>query len=137
MTNSPKWSAATRLVAAPLSAVRARAFVHHHLLGHQLPHLVDTVQLVASELATNAVVHAQTDFTLTVSEVDQIVVLALTDDCLSLPDPRSPQPMDTGGRGLRVVQAISLDWGINTDHSGSKTVWASFGTRGRQLIKST
>jgi two-component sensor histidine kinase len=133
MSESPTWSHDTRLVAEPLSAVRARAFVCQHLLEHQLPHLVDTLRLVASELATNSVVHAQTEFTLTLSEVDRTVVLALHDDSPSLPRPCSPQPTDTGGRGLRVVQALSLDWGVSSDRSGSKTVWASFGTGRRQL----
>ena len=137
MSSAARWSHDTKLVAEPLSAVRARAFVCKHLLEHQLPLLVDKVQLVASELATNAVVHAQTAFTLTLSEVGDTVVLALRDDSPSLPSPRSPQPTDTAGRGLRVVQAISLDWGISTERSGSKTVWASFGTRGRQMSEST
>jgi hypothetical protein len=136
MSGSPVWSHNTRLVAEPLSAPRARAFVCQHLLEHQLAHLIGTVRLVASELATNAVVHAQTAFTLTLAEIDQTVVLALRDDSTSLPRLSPSQVSDIGGRGLRIVNALSLDWGISTD-SGSKTVWASFGTDKRQLMTST
>jgi anti-sigma regulatory factor (Ser/Thr protein kinase) len=134
MSGSPVWSHHTRLGAEPVSAPRARAFVRQHLLEHQLAFLVDPVRLVVSELATNAVLHAQTAFTLTLTEIDQTVVLALQDDSTELPRLSSAAVSDIGGRGLGIVRAISLDWGISTTHSGSKTVWASFGTRTRQLI---
>jgi len=37
--------------------------VTRQLVDHRLAYLVDEVRLVASELATNAVVHAATEFT--------------------------------------------------------------------------
>jgi hypothetical protein len=30
------------------------------------------------------------------------------------------------GRGLELVDVVSTDWGVNTDGTASKAVWASF-----------
>lgn len=79
-------------------------------------------QLV-SELATNAVIHARTRFS---------VSLSLEDDCLRLTvadrSPRSPVTKShsqdaTTGRGLSLVQALADDWGVQ-HHQGGKAVWA-------------
>ena len=52
---------------------RGRAFVSKHLVDHRLTFLVDTVRLVVSELATNALVHGQTAFVVTLSREDDTV----------------------------------------------------------------
>ncbi|HEY3529185.1 MAG TPA: hypothetical protein VGK78_08535 [Nocardioides sp.] len=53
----------------PPSVALARDFVCKHLLAHHQSHLVDDVRLMVSELATNAVVHAQTPFGVCLSRV--------------------------------------------------------------------
>ena len=53
----------------PPSVALARDFVCQHLVAHHQTHLVDDVRLVVSELATNAVVHAQTRFGVCLSRV--------------------------------------------------------------------
>ena len=123
------WSHETRLETTPMSASRARAFVTHHLVDRRLLYLVDPVRLVASELATNALVHAQTAFTVTLSAVDSTVVLTVRDDSTSLPERRAAQLMDPGGRGLAIVDIVSQGWGFDVDQHGSKAVWASFPIR--------
>ena len=128
--NKPDWSHATRLEATPISAGQARAFVSHHLVEHRLVYLVDAVRLVASELATNALVHAQTAFSITLAAVEETVVLTVRDDSASLPTRRAAQAMDSTGRGLEIVDIVSLDWGLDEDGAGSKAVWASFAIRG-------
>ena len=72
------WSHETELAAGPDSASRARSFVAHHLLAHQMPGLVDDVQVVASELATNAVVHAQTPITVVLWAAEDDVFLEVS-----------------------------------------------------------
>jgi two-component sensor histidine kinase len=110
-----------------VSALRARAFVLHQLVDHRLLHLADRVRLVASELATNALVHAGTDFTVTLSADDHAVLLTVRDDNAALPARRVAQLMDaTTGRGLEIVSIVSTDWGLTDDDGGSKAVWASF-----------
>ena len=123
------WSHETVLAAEPVSASKARGFVHQHLVAHDLQYLVEDIRLVASELATNAVRHARTPFVVTLSEGDGVVRLAIRDGS-PLPPVRSvPQFMDLGGRGLVLVEQLSHEWGTSTDVSGSKSVWASFVTR--------
>jgi anti-sigma regulatory factor (Ser/Thr protein kinase) len=124
------WSHQTTLEASPISAFQARDFVTHHLVDHRLLYLVDPVRLVASELATNALVHAQTAFSVTLEASDQTVLLTVRDDSHALPTPRAAQAMDLSGRGLEIVGIVSGDWGIKEEGADSKAVWASFALRG-------
>jgi anti-sigma regulatory factor (Ser/Thr protein kinase) len=126
--NASDWSHEATFASTPISASKSRHFVCGHLLEHRLPHLVDDVRLVVSELATNAVVHARTAFVVTLAVVDGTLLLTVRDGSLCLPA-RGPRPaMGTSGRGLEIVDSVSLDWGINEDTAGTKAVWASFAT---------
>jgi anti-sigma regulatory factor (Ser/Thr protein kinase) len=125
------WSYETVLAPEPVSASRARDFVCEHLVAHGLLYLVEDVRLVASELATNAMVHAHTPFVVTLSETDGGVRLTITDDSPTVPVRTSPQVTDMGGRGLMLVELLSEEWGAGTDSDGSKSVWAAFATRTR------
>jgi anti-sigma regulatory factor (Ser/Thr protein kinase) len=131
--NGVYWSHQATFEASPLSASRARDFVTHHLIDHRLLYLVDPVRLVASELATNALIHAQTAFTVTLEASEQTVLLTVRDNSLALPTRRAAQAMDPAGRGLTIVDIISHDWGINEDRARSKAVWASFALRQRSV----
>jgi hypothetical protein len=124
------WSHQTTLPAQPASASRARAFVSRHLTEHRLLHLVDPVRLVASELATHALVH-QTEFTITLSGGDELVLLSVRDGFPVSAPPAVPEPRGAADRGLKIVAMVSLDWGVEVDASGDKLVWASFSRRPR------
>jgi hypothetical protein len=93
-------------------------------------YLVDPVRLVASELATNALVNAQTAFTVTLAGTDQTVLLTVQSDSRALPTRHAAQAMDPSRRGLEIVGIVSLDWGTSEDGAGSEAIWASFGIRG-------
>ena len=123
------WSHETRLQPTPVSASHARAFVSQHLTEHRLAHLIDPIRLVASELATNALTHARTAFTVALSETPAMVRLSVRDDDASAPVRGVHRITDSGGRGLQIVEALSVDWGVSTDGNGSKTVWATFAKR--------
>jgi anti-sigma regulatory factor (Ser/Thr protein kinase) len=127
--NAAHWSHETTFEATPISASRARDFVTHHLIEHRLLYLVESVRLVVSELATNALVHAQTAFSVALAASEETVLLTVRDESRSLPHRRTAQAMDIGGRGLAVVDVVSLEWGINDDRAGSKGVWATFAIR--------
>jgi anti-sigma regulatory factor (Ser/Thr protein kinase) len=131
MDRTPDWSCETVLAAEPASAAKTRDFVCQHLVTHDLLYLVEDIRLVASELATNAMVHARTPFVVSLSELNGIVLLAIRDDSASIPVKARPQVMAQGGRGLVLVELLSHEWGASTDASGSKSVWASFTTRAR------
>ncbi|HEX5860379.1 MAG TPA: ATP-binding protein [Nocardioides sp.] len=123
------WSHHATFEATPISASHARAFVSGHLVEHRLLYLVDPVRLVASELATNAVVHASTAFRVTLAGLGETVLLTVRDESRSTLSRRPAHAMDESGRGLEIVNIVSLAWGINEDAAGSKAVWASFAMR--------
>lgn len=125
---SGPWSCETDLPAEARSASRARAFVADALLRHQLDHLVDDVGLATSELATNAVLHARTRFTVIVSAFEETVFLEVLDQSPSGPTVGLARASDTNGRGLLVVQAVSRDWGVIAREPDGKSVWAAFDT---------
>ena len=122
------WSYTTRLESTPTSASRARAFVLHYLVHHRLQHLADPVRLVASELATNALVHAQTAFCITLAADDHAVLLTVSDESAALPARPAVQDTDLSGRGLGIVNMVSTEWGVIEGDDYSKSVWASFAT---------
>ena len=131
--DDPSWSCETTLVAEPVSAPRARAFVCRHLVEHGLAYLVDPVRLVASELATNAIVQALGTFTVTLSCTDRSVMLTVREEWTLPGVPAQLRRTDLSGRGLKIVQLISSDWGVTSNALDSRTVWATFALRHRQL----
>ncbi|MFD8521089.1 SpoIIE family protein phosphatase [Streptomyces capillispiralis] len=97
-----------------------------HLTGR----VGDDALLVASELVTNAVVHAGTEVRLTcaLDEETGALVVEVADRHPSRA-PRGGEPEAPAhdapefGRGLRLVAALCEAWGI-TYRTGTKTVWA-------------
>ena len=120
------WSHETMLVAETRSAAHARAFVSEHLTDHGMPDLVDDIELVVSELATNAIVHAQTPFTVNLFASEETVFLEVSDGSHDEPFSVVARPLDPSGRGLAIVQALSRDWGVLAGAAGGKSVWAQF-----------
>ena len=104
----------------PGSVTAARGFVRD-LLRDYSRETVDAAELMTSELATNCVKHANTDFELIIDLRDEIRV-EVRDTGRGRPLPRSPTPQEPSGRGLRIVEAMSSSWGIIPSSSG-KTVW--------------
>jgi len=120
------WSHASVFAAEASSVSSARTFVTTHLLTHDLGHLLDDVQLVASELATNAMVHADTRFTVTLQGSPDAVRLEVVDGSAERPVLVQARSLDTGGRGIAIVDAVTRTWGVSTDADGGKAVWAEF-----------
>jgi anti-sigma regulatory factor (Ser/Thr protein kinase) len=105
----------------PESVPAARRFVRS-VLSEQSADTLDAVELMASELATNCVNHAQTCFEFTIEEAKRQIRVEVRDTGPGRPEPRSPTPSERTGRGLRIVEAMSETWGIELSPSG-KTVW--------------
>jgi anti-sigma regulatory factor (Ser/Thr protein kinase) len=135
MEQATLWSHQTVLEAEAGSAARARAFVVHHLVEHRLLYLVDDVRLVASELATNAIVHARTAFTVILAGRESSVLLTVRDGSPIAPAPplAAPDGMRMAGRGLLIVNLMSQTWGVADQRGAAKSVWASFETRPRAV----
>lgn len=112
---------------APLAA---RRFVASVLDRHPYAGRVrgEDVRLVASELATNAVIHAGTPFSLSVACQGPTMRISVRDWNESPPIVRNPGPTARSGRGLRIVGAVADNWGVDADPDG-KTVWAELPLR--------
>lgn len=82
--------------------------------------------MVVSELATNAMVHAQTPFTVSLQVLDHTLLLKVEDGCRTGPVPVATQMLDTSGRGLIIVAVLSSAWGADAHPDGGKSVWAEF-----------
>ncbi len=115
-------SACRRFAADDSAPAAARAFVLAALRAHGTP-LADTAALVVSELATNAVRHGRTGFTVTVSALARRVRIAVGDGRPEFPVLRECSETAPGGRGLRIVDALSREWGTTRRFEG-KVVWA-------------
>jgi anti-sigma regulatory factor (Ser/Thr protein kinase) len=101
---------------------QARRFVSDILFD--LPHgLRDSVTVMVSELSTNALVHASTGFDVGVERSDAAVTISITDRGDGTPAVQSPGSSEPHGRGLRIVEALSDDWGIMSSPEAGKTVW--------------
>jgi len=130
-TTVPEWTYVARFECERPSAARARAFVSCHLIEHRLLRLVDPVRAAVSELAANAIVHARTPFSVTLSATELLVELRVQDDAgharVRPPVQRAVPVLSEGGRGLNILATLSHDWGITTG-SNTKSVWATFTT---------
>ncbi|KAB8195382.1 ATP-binding protein [Nonomuraea phyllanthi] len=88
--------------------------------------LADVMELLASELLTNAVEHAWGDVVLTLSARGETLRCAVWDEDAQLPCSRHAGPSDEGGRGLLMVHLMSRRWGVDVCHAG-KAVWFEAG----------
>lgn len=104
----------------PLAVRNVRQFVGKAL--HDATSHADDVVLAASELATNAVIHAQTPFTVRLSSRNQLLRLEVSDQSSTIP---VMEEFGQSQRGLRIVQMVATDWGIQPTPTG-KTIWAEF-----------
>ncbi|MFJ4844154.1 MULTISPECIES: SpoIIE family protein phosphatase [unclassified Streptomyces] len=105
----------------PRSVARARELARDCLLSWDLEALVDTTELLVSELVTNALRHGHGDIRLRLLR-DRTLVCEVWDDALLQPRRRRARATDEGGRGLQLVSLLSTRWGSRRTHRG-KTVW--------------
>lgn len=106
----------------PSSAGQARGFVREVLSAAGRPEWIERAELAVSELVTNAVVHAHTVLTVTVSVTGDDATVYVRDDSAQLPAQRHWGASATTGRGLALVASLSVTYGVETE-PGGKTVW--------------
>ncbi|MEZ0070954.1 ATP-binding protein [Planotetraspora sp. GP83] len=120
---------------------RARAFVRCQLGRWELPQLVDTAELLASELVTNAVQATNAVSSVPIASSMFPVTLHMVALRLSLssgprrlfievwdgsdrePVPAESGEWDEGGRGLTLVGSLATKWGHYTAPDRGKIVW--------------
>lgn len=111
-----------RLPCSPLSPSQARREVAGWLVEFGGERWMDDALLVASELVTNAVLHARTDVEV-VLDVDAATLrLEVTDFGEGLPVRERVTAEDEEGRGLNLVGDLSSAWGVEQS-DGKTTVW--------------
>jgi PAS domain S-box-containing protein len=113
----------------PTSVARARELAREQLLAWDLGDLVDTTELLVSELVTNALRHGYGDIRLRLL-LDRTLVCEVWDSALVQPRRRRARDTDEGGRGLQLVTMLSESWGSRRTHRG-KTVWFELALPGR------
>jgi hypothetical protein len=82
-------------------------------------------QLVADELAANAVVHTGSIFSVAVELTNELVRIAVRDESNSPPVPQHSAATDESGRGLVIVSGTASGWGSVSLGRG-KEIWADF-----------
>ncbi len=84
--------------------------------------LVETAELLVSEIVTNALVHAGTPIEVAFSFVDGGLRVEVTDGSPHSPARRGYGPNAGTGRGLMLLEEMVDEWGVVPDDPG-KTVW--------------
>ncbi len=80
------------------------------------------VQLLATELVTNAVRHARSPVELTVAPSQDRIRIEARDDSRSMPCP-PPVEAQTRHRGLLMMEDLSEGWGVEVHEHNGKVVW--------------
>jgi anti-sigma regulatory factor (Ser/Thr protein kinase) len=107
----------------PRSAYEVRRFIERVLGDRRIEgDVVGDVVLVGSELSANVIRHAQTEFTVVLRQKGDWIRLEVSDGSSIIP---AVEDLTESYRGLRMVEAVSEDWGVEATGSG-KTVWAEF-----------
>jgi GAF domain-containing protein/anti-sigma regulatory factor (Ser/Thr protein kinase) len=89
--------------------------------------VVDDVELIVTELVTNAVLHGEQPITLRLHEVAGGARVEVEDSSRSMPVvPRSSTDAMTG-RGLALVATLADSWGVEPVAGDGKVVWAEVG----------
>jgi len=89
--------------------------------------IVDDVEVVVSELITNALKASRSDWPVTLRLLidSEAVLVAVADESDELPEIRDVGFDETAGRGLLIVESLSHgDCGYTLGAYGGKTVWA-------------
>ncbi|MFJ7902949.1 ATP-binding protein [Streptomyces sp. NPDC096198] len=141
MNQVPPYISELTLAAPPNAVTWARRHTVDILQRWRFPNEgIEVARLLVSELATNAIQHAQpTDtsestnlgtITLMLRPANYGIILAISD-----PDPRPPAPRPhdasaSGGRGLILIQSMASRWGYSpTQPHPGKIVWVEVPAR--------
>ena len=119
-------AAAWTLTARPTAVAQARDLIRDRLLAWGLHGLADVVELLVSELVTNALRYGIAPFGLRMTRDAANIMVEVSDGNPTVPRLRNVQVGDEGGRGLHLVDELSTDWGVRT-HPQGKTVWFTLG----------
>jgi anti-sigma regulatory factor (Ser/Thr protein kinase) len=110
------------------SVPAARRFATNALRGASTE-ILEAVELMVSELATNCIRHTDSGFDLTIIRRGPEIRVEATDHAGGTPTMRSPKPTDASGRGLKIIDMLSAGWGVEAESGMGKTVWFTISER--------
>lgn len=105
----------------PMTAGQARRLIRRALRRWGLETLLDTTELMVSEVVTNAVRFASRPISLRLLRTE-VLRCEVSDDSPLVPRIREAGPGEECGRGLFLVDQLALRWGATRLSSG-KVVW--------------
>ena len=115
-----------RFIAALSMIPHARHWAADQARAHGVAlNAVRTIELLATEAITNAVVHGPRAGTVEVT-VDQRgpnLRVGVRDSSDAWPVLRDPASGELSGRGVLLIDRLSRAWGVQTHRGGGKTVW--------------
>ena len=143
-----RWAVQSTLVIAALPTATPCARLHARNIAYEwgLGELADTLELVVSELVTNAVQasvdqdgrprysaeHGPACVHLRLSTEGVAALVEVWDENFGLPEPSKHDHDAEGGRGLMLVDALTERWGWSAAPSGrGKIVWGLVASAGR------
>lgn len=108
------------------SVPAARRFIQSRLNSSSTD--VDVATLLVSEVVTNAILHARTGVTLTVEQLGAVAHIEVHDGSPVPPRVHAFSPTSATGRGLRLLDRLSMRWGFDAEPAtGGKVVWFEVG----------
>ncbi|MFE7120264.1 ATP-binding protein [Streptomyces sp. NPDC057654] len=121
------WSYGLFIPHDPRAVGIVRATVRAILKAARLHCVIDTAELLVSELATNAYRYSKTDAYVSVDWIPHDLHVAVWDTGTGLPQRHAPTGEDEHGRGLGLVQTVADSWGVQSragdPDSPGKAVW--------------
>ncbi|WP_084959521.1 ATP-binding protein [Thermoactinospora rubra] len=105
----------------PISVSKARRFARARLVAWGLKEAAEVVELLVSELVTNALQHARGPCRLTVWVTGNLLRCDVQDGSVTPPRLRETAE-DEHGRGLQILDALACCWGSESTPRG-KVVW--------------
>lgn len=125
-SRSASRSASRRFPNTVTSSADARKFAVDQTRSIHPEH-ADEVALLVSELSSNALMHGNSDFVVTIDQRADLIRISVADKSPSPPLPRLASPVEPAGRGLQLVSWFADGWGTNLAEAG-KTVWVELRT---------
>ncbi|GAC1590973.1 MAG: hypothetical protein NVS3B21_08980 [Acidimicrobiales bacterium] len=105
------------------SARRARRFVRSTVSSYLPAEELDTVELLTSEVVTNAVIHAESSPVVEVAAEGGTVRVSVEDNGASWPMLKEVPHTATSGRGMALVDLMADAWGVERLDDDAKRVW--------------
>jgi anti-sigma regulatory factor (Ser/Thr protein kinase) len=91
--------------------------------GEEAEELLGDATMVTSELVTNAIQAGASQVQLVLEAYPHTMRISVVDDARGEVAPVASTPLASHGRGLRIVESLAVQWGVDAESSG-KTVWA-------------